>query len=680
MTPARPLLEVNDLKTYFKTDEGIAKAVDGVSFRLDSGETLGVVGESGSGKSVTSLSIMRLLPRSGWIAGGEILFDGEDLSRKPVNEMREIRGNDIAMIFQEPMTSLNPVYTVGNQISEAIMLHQRKGRREAMKLAVEMLDLVGIPEARKRCQSYPHQLSGGMRQRVMIATALSCNPKLLIADEPTTALDVSIQAQIIELMKRLQRELGMAMLYITHDLAVVSSLADRIMVMYGGRAVEVAKAEFLYSGAKMPYTLGLLRSVPRVDQAGVKGARLRTIPGTVPSAMHLPSGCAFHPRCAFAKEICTEDVPRLEDTGEGHMVRCVRWKEVRNESNGEDVDVVDVTHATNRADEDENEPGDDFLLRLNDLRTHFPIKRGLLSREVGRIRAVDGVSIDIRPGEVVGLVGESGSGKTTTGRSILQLVDNVSGSIKFDGTELNELTRKEMRPHRKDLQIIFQDPFSSLNPRMTIGEIVGEGMEIHRIARGKEKKERVAVLLERVGLSRDHLGSYPHEFSGGQRQRIAIARALAVEPRLIVADEPVSALDVSIQAQIINLLLDLKEEFGLTLLFIAHDLGVIQFVSDRVVVMYLGKIMETAPSRELYLRPVHPYTESLLAAVPTLDPERKRNVPILQGDIPSPIDPPSGCVFRTRCPIATDRCAVEVPALESIGREHLKACLHRPGS
>ncbi len=675
------LLKVNDLKTYFKTDDGVAKAVDGVSFEIGYRETLAVVGESGSGKSVTSLSIMRLIPQSGWMAGGQIFFEGNDLAAKSETAMRRIRGNEIAMIFQDPMTSLNPVYTVGDQIAEVIVLHQKKNNRAARNAAVEMLDLVGIPEPRKRSENYPHQLSGGMRQRVMIATALSCNPKLLIADEPTTALDVSIQAQILELMKDLQKQIGMSMLYITHDLAVVSELADRILVMYAGRVVESAPVRTLYSNPRMPYTLGLLRSVPRVDKAVENRQRLKAIPGFVPSALHLPQGCAFHPRCEFARDECRMNVPALEEAGKDHAVRCVRWREVQQEiqereEHGDPAHPAqlpdDWMRATDRADGTN-------LLEVKNLKTYFPVHGGVLSREVGRIHAVDDLSITIRRGEVVGLVGESGSGKTTAGRSILRLLDNVSGSIKFDGVELTGLTAERMRRYRKEMQIIFQDPFSSLNPRMTVGDIIGEGLQLHRIATGRQKEERVVSLLERVGLTAEYIYRYPHEFSGGQRQRIAIARALAVEPKFIVADEVVSALDVSIQAQILNLLLDLKEEFGLTLLFIAHDLGVVEYMSDRVIVMYLGRVMEVAPARELYRNPIHPYTESLLSAIPTIDPGGKQKRVILQGDIPSPVDPPSGCVFRTRCPIAIDKCAEVVPQLEEAGPGRLKACIRRTG-
>ena len=683
MATGDPLLQIIDLKTWFKTDEGLVKAVDGVSFRVDHGETLAVVGESGSGKSVTSLSVMRLIPSPpGRIAGGKILFEGEDLVRKTESQMRRIRGNDISMVFQEPMTSLNPVYSVGDQIAETIVLHQNKSSRQATKLAVEMLELVGIPEPGRRRKNYPHQMSGGMRQRVMIAMALACSPKLLIADEPTTALDVTIQAQILDLMRRLQREIGMSILYITHDLGVVAELADRVVVMYAGRTVEEAGVDALYSHPKMPYTLGLLHSIPRVDKAAERQERLNVIPGNVPDPLRLPRGCSFHPRCAYATGACRKAVPPLEDSGGGHVVRCLRWREVQEAIQapaGEHTGPGPAAAGLRTAADRSKPPGGEDLLVASGLRKHFPILGGIFSREVARVQAVQGISITIKAGEVVGLVGESGSGKTTAGRTVIRLLELASGSVTFNGIDLTRLTRGQMRKHRKEMQIIFQDPFASLNPRMTVGDIVAEGLLVHKLARGRDRQERVAYLLERVGLSREHMHRYPHEFSGGQRQRIGIARALAVEPKFIVADEPVSALDVSVQAQVINLLQDLKEEFGLTLLFIAHDLAVVEYISDRVIVMYLGKIMEIAPAKELYANPVHPYTEALLSAIPIPDPTLKRERLILQGDIPSPINPPSGCVFRTRCPLAIDECATVEPPLELVAPDHLKACIRRPG-
>ena len=671
----RPVLELVDLRTSFRTEHGEVKAVDGVSLTLHQGETLGLVGESGSGKSVTSLSIMGLIPpAAGRIVGGKVLLDGVDLVRCSEHQMRAIRGNEISMIFQEPMTSLNPVYTIGDQILETVMLHQRKTRQQAAAVAVDMLSLVGIPEPRKRFAEYPHQLSGGMRQRVMIAMALSCNPKVLIADEPTTALDVTIQAQILALMQRLQQDLGMAILFITHDLGVVAELADRVAVMYTGRIVEEAPVDALYGRPKMPYTMGLLNSIPRLGSSTGSRDRLPAISGAVAGVLTAPEGCTFHPRCPFAAVECRQTVPPLEQISDDHFVRCVRHAEISG--NWREA-VASEIEANKRPVGAERSRTGSTLLSVDRLTTRFPIRGGVLSRVVGEVHAVEQISFEIREGEVVGLVGESGSGKTTAGRSVMRLLEPTNGAVIFNGIDLLRLTRKGLRDHRKDIQIIFQDPFAALDPRMTVGEIVGEGLDIHRLARGSDKKARVINLLESVGLSASDMQRYPHEFSGGQRQRIGIARALAVEPKLIVADEPVSALDVSIQAQVVNLLLDLKEQFGLTILFIAHDLGVVEYICDRVIVMYLGRIMETGSTAQLYNAPVHPYTEALLAAAPVPDPGLRKDRVLLQGDIPSPIMPPSGCVFRTRCPIAVERCADQIPPLEEVEPGHYKACILR---
>ncbi len=674
MASAAPLLEVRDLKTCFDSEQGEVRAVDGVSFHIGRGETLAIVGESGSGKSVTSLSIMRLITGSGRIAGGSILLNGDNLLAKSEAGMRRIRGNDISMIFQEPMTSLNPVFTVGNQIAETIALHKRIGAAAARRQSIEMLELVGIPEPARRFNVFPHQMSGGMRQRVMIAMALSCSPKLLIADEPTTALDVTIQAQILDLMRRLQKELGMSILFITHDLGVVAEVADRVVVMYAGRAVEAATVTDLFKNPRMPYTIGLLNSVPRVDREAFRQQRLRAIPGNVPNPIDLPSGCAFHPRCRFAVEACGREVPRLEDTGNGHMVRCLRSSEIALiVSAPHDAWTVQATGAGTGPAATARR-----LLEVKNLSVSFPIRGGLASRVIGRVQAVCDISFDIAAGEVVGLVGVSGSGKTSAGLALLRLVEPTGGKVMFDGIDVGALDRSGLRDLRRRMQIIFQDPFASLNPRMTVEEIVGEAFVIHKLERGPNRRARIAEILQSVGLSSDHMRRYPHEFSGGQRQRIGIARALAVRPQFIVADEPVSALDVSIQAQVVNLLQDLKQQLGLTLLFIAHDLGVVEYLCDRVIVMYLGRIMEVAPARRLYASPAHPYTEALLSGVPIPDPMVKRQRIILDGDIPSPINPPSGCVFRTRCRLATAECAEVIPPLKEVGPGHLSACINRP--
>jgi peptide/nickel transport system ATP-binding protein len=674
MARAERLLEIHDLSTHFDTENGAVAAVDGVSFHVDRGETLAVVGESGSGKSVMSLSIMRLIAWPGHISGGSVRWLGENLLAKSQREMRWIRGNEISMIFQEPMTSLNPVFTIGNQIAETIVLHQKTSAVNARRRTIDMLDLVGIPEPEKRFDSYPHQMSGGMRQRVMIAMALSCNPKLLIADEPTTALDVTIQAQILDLMRKLQKDIGMSLLFITHDLGVVAEVADRVVVMYAGRVVEQAPVAAIFARPRMPYTMGLLGSVPRVDKAVLRQQRLRAIAGNVPNPGNLPQGCAFHPRCRFALDACTREQPMLQDAGDGHMVRCRRASELAAATIAEsDVGVREATTTTTTQGS-----GGGILLQVNKLRVEFPIRGGIFARVVSSVKAVQDISFDIATGEVVGLVGESGSGKTTAGQAILRLIKPTGGEVRFGGVDVGRLTRVELRELRRKMQIIFQDPFASLNPRMTVAEIVGESFAIHKLARGKARRQAVASLLESVGLAADHMDRYPHEFSGGQRQRIGIARALAVGPQFIVADEPVSALDVSIQAQVVNLLQDLKQQLGLTLLFIAHDLGVVEYLCNRVIVMYLGRIMEIAPAKMLYANPAHPYTEALLSGVPIPDPTVKRHRIILEGDIPSPINPPSGCVFRTRCSIAVADCAHIVPPLVEVRPGHLSACIRRP--
>ena len=666
------LLQVRELRTYFNTRRGVIKAVDGVSFDLKPGETVAIVGESGSGKSVTAASIMRLVPNPpGYHASGEVLFKGADLLTSSVPAMRRIRGNEIAMIFQEPMSALNPVYTIGEQIAEVIRLHRNASQAEALRQAAATLDSVGIPDARRRLDDYPHQLSGGMRQRVMIAIALSCDPSVLIADEPTTALDVTIQAQILDLIRAQQVERGLAVLLITHDLGVAAAMADRIVVMYAGRTVEAADATRLLSTPRMPYTRGLIASLPEPGATG----RLPAIPGAVPDPLLPPDGCSFNPRCANVEAPCRAGVPPLEQAIEDHDVRCWRWREIANE------DVARPrtrAAATPRPQQAPDRPPP--LVEVVDLEKSFPAGRHGPFGRGGAIRAVQGVSFEIRRGEVVGLVGESGSGKTTLGRALLRLIEPTSGTVRFDGTELTGLGRRALRQMRRRMQVIFQDPYDSLNARMTVAEALGEAMAIHDLARGAARRQRVAHLLEQVGLPPNHRDRYPHMFSGGQRQRIGIARALAAEPDFIVADEPVSALDLSIQAQIINLLSDLKQQLGLTLLFISHNLAVVEHVCDRVMVMYLGKIVEVAPARVLHANPVHPYTQALISALPSLRPGTRRARIVLRGEMPNPAAPPSGCVFRTRCPEALPMCAEHAPPLREVASGHLAACHLRGGS
>jgi peptide/nickel transport system ATP-binding protein len=667
------LLSVRNLKTHFHTDAGVVAAVDGVDFELHENETLGMVGESGCGKSVTALSVLRLIDAPGRIVDGEILFRGRNLARNSPSEMRKIRGNEISMIFQEPMTSLNPVQTIGTQITEAVMLHRRIGKRAALLKAVDMLKLVGIPMPEMRVHEYPHQLSGGMRQRAMIAMALSCNPKLLIADEPTTALDVTIQAQILDLMRKLKSEIGSAVMIITHDLGVIAEMADNVVVMYAGRVVEYADVKGIFTSPRHPYTEALLESIPRVTDE--RGRKLYPIAGSIPDPLSPPRGCAFHPRCRFAQDICRTQMPPLFPLEGGSKARCWKYDPVqgklflsarRDDSLGGAVPGDSAQAAGPK--------GGAPLLSVRNLVKHFPIKGGLFQTTVGHVRAVDDISFDIQEGETFGLVGESGCGKTTTGRLVLRLLERTSGSVSFEGRDVFSLSRSEMRPLRKDLQIVFQDPFASLNPRMTVGDILRQGFIIHKVDGRARTNERIVELLHLVGLEADHMQRYPHQFSGGQRQRIGVARAIALNPKLVVCDEPVSALDVSIQAQILNLLEELQQRLKLSYLFIAHDLSVVKHIADRVAVMYLGKIVEHARCEDLFAAPLHPYTEALLSAVPVPDVTTPRSRIVLEGDVPNPSNPPPGCRFHTRCRYVMDVCRRQEPQLIDAGGGHHVAC------
>jgi peptide/nickel transport system ATP-binding protein len=667
------LLEVNNLETHFHTDKGLIKAVDGVDFVINENETLGVVGESGCGKSVTSLSVMQLLDVNGKVANGEINFRGENLLNKSAKEIQEIRGNEISMIFQEPMTSLNPVHKVGDQIIETLRAHQKLSKREALHKAVEMLKLVGIPSPEIRVHEYPHQMSGGMRQRVMIAIALACEPKLLIADEPTTALDVTIQAQILDLMRNLKSETGASVMIITHDLGVVAEMADNIAVLYAGKLVEYGDVDGIFNSPKHPYTIGLLESIPRLTDQ--RGKKLHTIEGSIPDPKNPPSGCAFHPRCRYAVDCCAVDTPPITSIDGKRQVRCWIYHPERSKKFSRNLEIsvrVDIktSNSSERIITEQNNP----LVEINKLKKFFPVRGGVFNKTIGQVRAVDKVSLTINQGETLGLVGESGCGKTTVGRMMLRLLDPSSGSVLFDGKDVFAQKRLELRSMRRDMQIIFQDPYASLNPRMTIADTISESFHIHKIDTGSGLIDRTAELMRTVGMEPEHMQRYPHQFSGGQRQRIGIARAIALNPKFIVCDEPVSALDVSIQAQVINLLEDLQHSMGLTYLFIAHDLSVVKHISDRIAVMYLGKIVEMAETDEFFTNTLHPYTEALLSAVPIPDTITKRKQILLTGDVPSPRNPPPGCSFHTRCRYATDQCRIEEPQLLDVGKQHFVAC------
>ncbi len=645
-----PLLEVRDLRTYFRTAGEPLRAVDGVSLTIGRGETLGLVGESGCGKSLTGLSIMQLVPQpSGYIAGGAIRFEGGDVLGYSGRAKRAFRGGKAAMIFQEPMTSLNPVLSVRTQLVEAIRRHQRGSRAEATGKAVEALRLVGLPEPAARLREYPHQLSGGMQQRVMIAMALACEPALLIADEPTTALDVTVEAQILDLLRDLQAKLGTAILFITHDLAVVAQMADRVAVMYAGKLVETAPADALFAGdgPRHPYTRMLLRCRPSRAR---RRQRLVTIAGVVPSPSDYPPGCRFCGRCPHAFAPCSSQEPALAELAPGHAVACHLYTAA-------DRPAATAAPPAGDAGRHAAAPPGGPLVEACGLVKHFPIRRGILRRVVGQVRAVDDVHLTIRRGHTLALVGESGCGKTTLGKTLIRLLPPTAGSVRFGGEQITAFGEAALRAFRRRAQIVFQDPYSSLNPRMMVRETIEEGMRVHGLGGSHaERRERVAQLLESVGLPPGAATCYPHEFSGGQRQRIGIARALAVEPQFIVCDEPTSALDVSIQAQILNLLSTLQDDFRLTYLFITHDLGVVEYVSDDVAVMYLGRIVERSPTEALFDRPLHPYTQALLSAIPRAGAPLSTQRIRLEGDVPSPSAPPPGCHFHPRCRHAMEKC------------------------
>jgi oligopeptide/dipeptide ABC transporter ATP-binding protein len=667
---AEPLLQVEGLKTWFETSAGTIRAVDGVDFEVCRGETFVLLGESGCGKSMTALSIMRLLPSPpGHMTAQRVALGGEDLLALPEVAMRKLRGRRIGMIFQEPQTSLNPVFTVGGQIGESLRVHFGWRGGELRRRVLELLEAVGIPEPCQRIDDYPHQFSGGMKQRVMIAMALAGQPELLIADEPTTALDVTIQAQILELLKRLQEERGLSLFLITHDLGVVSQVADRIGVMYAGHLVEQASRDHFFNEPLHPYSRKLFEAIPA---RGKREQRLSVIRGSVPSLGQPFQACRFVERCDFAWEACRTKVPKwLPATGERY-VRCHLYDPEIAPSR---PDSSSVSGSYPRSPLSAVQPTGEALLKVEDLKVHFPIRRGILQRTRGYVKAVDGVSLLIRRAETLALVGESGCGKTTTGKGILQLLPITGGQVKFNGDDLAKLRGRALRRRRADFQIIFQDPFASMNPRMTIGEIVEEGMIVQRLGgNAKTRQQQVDELLQRVGLTAEVRSRYPHEFSGGQRQRICIARALAVKPKLIVCDEPTSALDVSVQAQILNLLREVQHEFGLSYLFITHNLAVVEYLAHRVAVMYLGRIVEQGTVEEVLQQPKHPYTQALLAAVPVIDKEQKRKVIRLRGDPPSPANPPPGCPFQLRCPHVMAVCRDRYPSAVQISAMHKVYC------
>ncbi len=646
------ILQVSNLVTHLGSAERPARVVDGLDLTIRRGETFALLGESGCGKSMTALSLMRLLPPAGRVVAGSVRLGETELLTLPESAMRRVRGGRMAMIFQEPQTSLNPVLTVGQQIGEAVRVHEGRSRNQVPARVVELLRAVGIPDPEHRVGDYPHQLSGGMKQRVMIAMALAGEPDLLIADEPTTALDVTIQAQVLRLLEALQEKTGLAVLLITHDLGVVAETADRLVVMYAGRILETADVADFFAGPAHPYSRMLLESVPAPEK---RAGTLAVIPGRVPRLDQVFAGCRFADRCDRVMARCRDREPDWSDLSPRQRVRCYLWEDGAPRSNaGPERHIRKVAGPQVRQGR--------TVLRVADLKVHFPIHKGVLRRVAGYVKAADGISLDLHEGGTLALVGESGCGKTTVGKGILQLVRPTAGTVHFRNAELTDLGNRAMRGYRKDLQIIFQDPFASMNPRMLVGDIVGEGLAALGLEPGRAKRrERVLALLDRVGMPAEAADRYPHEFSGGQRQRICIARALAVEPRVIVCDEPTSALDVSVQAQILNLLKHLQEEMGLSYLFITHNLGVVSYLAHEVAVMYLGRIVERGTVAEVLGDPRHPYTKALLSAVPVVEKDRRREVIRLEGDMPSPSAPPAGCHFHPRCPVAGPECVTAYP-------------------
>ena len=667
-----PLLQIKDLHTDIEIRNGVVRALSGVDLHVNPGETLGIVGESGSGKTMTALSLMGLLPQGGKVSSGSIILDGQDLTKMPLHLKRKMRGTKVGMIFQDPLTSLNPTMKIGLQVCEPLRVHEKLSKREALARAVEILKRVGMPRPEVVINNYPHQLSGGMRQRVMIAMALVCKPRILIADEPTTALDVTTQMQILDLIDELRDEYKMGVILITHDLGVVAGHTDRVAVMYAGRIVETAPTKTLFTEPKHRYTSSLMAALP--ERALAAGTKLFSIPGAPPSLTNLPVGCRFAARCLWATDECRAGYPDLsgDDT---HTFSCFHPVQEGDESPAVLQAKLDSTSAEGAAS-DVPQISREVLLNVKEAsREYESAGSGFFKREKGVVSAVDRVSITVKKGETYGLVGESGCGKSTVGRLIAGLEPPSGGAIELDGRDLAKLKgRDAVRIHR-DVQMMFQDSYAAMDPRMRIDQILAEPMSIQKTGNARQIAERIMEILEQVGLTEEILDRYPHEFSGGQLQRIGFARSLTLAPDLIVADEPVSALDVSVQAQVLNLMKDLQQELGLSYLFISHDLAVVQYMADRIGVMYLGRIVEEGPAHEVVKNPKHPYTKALIDSIPVPDPEFKHDDSAIKltGEPPSAVNPPEGCRFRPRCPFAGEECKVQ-PMLTD--ETHRVACHH----
>jgi peptide/nickel transport system ATP-binding protein len=658
------ILDVSGLITQLQNG---ARIVDDISFSIKAGKTFALLGESGCGKSMTAMSLLRLLPDGVVRSGGTAQLDGIELFSLSEREMRQVRGGTAAMIFQEPGLSLNPVMTVGEQIAEVLVLHQNMRGTAAQQFCMKLLGQVGIPDASRRVAEYPFQLSGGMKQRVMMALALAGRPKLLIADEPTTALDVTIQAQVLQLLRDTQSASGMSMLLITHDLGVVAEMAHQVGVMYAGQIVEQATRAQLFDSPLHPYTQKLFAALPRAARGDQP---LAAIPGSVPLLGSISQGCRFTARCDKAWSLCGQRMPEWTEVGEGQGVRCHLYGAQGARGKGQAIEAKGQQHQDKLEPDLRVEPSTS-LLQVSDLKVHFPIRKGVLQREIGQVKAVDGVSLEIPQGHTLALVGESGCGKTTLGKALLGLIRPVAGSVRFAG---RELIGTNIRDRRTAMQMVFQDPYASLNPKMRVAEILEEGMTALSIEDNSAARQaHIDTLLEQVGLARSSKWRYPHEFSGGQRQRIAIARALAVSPRLLICDEPTSALDVSVQAQILNLLKSLQEELNLSYLFITHNLAVVEYLAHEVCVMYLGRIVERGTAKEVLRAPMHPYTQALLSAVPRIDGKGLERIR-LEGDLPSSANPPQGCHFAPRCAHATEQCRQAYPPAAKSASSHSVNC------
>ena len=669
-----PLLDIRDLHTDIEIRSGVVHALSGVDLHVNPGETLGIVGESGSGKTMTALSLMGLLPQGGSVSSGQIILDGQDLTQLALKEKRKLRGTKVGMIFQDPLTSLNPTMKIGLQVCEPLRVHEKLSKKEALERAVEILKRVGMPRPEVVINNYPHQLSGGMRQRVMIAMALVCKPRILIADEPTTALDVTTQMQILDLIDELRDEYQMGVILITHDLGVVAGHTDRVAVMYAGRIVETAPTKTLFTEPKHRYTSSLMAALP--ERALAAGTKLFSIPGAPPSLTNLPVGCRFAARCLWATNECRAGYPDLsgDDT---HTFSCFH-----------PVQEGDESPAALQAKLDTQKNGDEagaqqaplvsskVLLDVKEAsREYESAGSGFFKRDKGVVSAVDRVSITVKKGETYGLVGESGCGKSTMGRLIAGLERPSGGAIELDGRDLATLKGRDAVTIHRDVQMMFQDSYAAMDPRMRIDQILAEPMSIQKTGNARQIAERIMEIIEQVGLTEEILDRYPHEFSGGQLQRIGFARSLTLAPDLIVADEPVSALDVSVQAQVLNLMKDLQAELGLSYLFISHDLAVVQYMADRIGVMYLGRIVEEGPAKEVVENPKHPYTKALIDSIPVPDPEFSHDDRAIKltGEPPSAVNPPEGCRFRPRCPFAGEECKIQ-PALTD--ERHRVACHH----